>query len=246
MNGSGRCLTAGQTPPLAAMEGFELYVLYVEDEAALRKATQRQLKGLGINVDVAEDGEEGRFFMTSGQHYDAIILDIMLPKVDGLTLLSELRARGDATPVLLLTARDAVSDRVAGLDCGADDYLTKPFAFEELSARLRALLRRGAGSASNELVAGALTLDMNARVARVNGAEIKLSSREFEILSMLMRNRNIVLTRRQIEDNVWHSDMDIGSNVVDVYIRALRSKLGEAGAMIATVRGAGYVLRSEK
>ena len=133
-----------------------------------------------------------------------------------------------------------------GLDCGADYYLTKPFAFEELNARLRALLRRGAGSASNELTAGRLTLDMNAHAARVDGAPVKLSSREFEILSMLMRNRNIVLTRRQIEDNVWHADMDIGSNVVDVYIRALRSKLGEAGGMIATVRGVGYVLRCER
>ena len=223
-----------------------MYILYVEDEAALRSATQKQLRAQGINVDTAADGEEGHFFLTGGQRYDAVILDIMLPGVSGLELLREMRARGDATPVLLLTARDAVSDRVLGLDCGADDYLTKPFAFEELNARLRALLRRGAGSASNELTAGSLTLDMNAHAARVDGAPVKLSSREFEILSMLMRNRNIVLTRRQIEDNVWHADMDIGSNVVDVYIRALRSKLGEAGGMIATVRGVGYVLRCER
>ena len=204
------------------------------------------MRALGLNVDAAADGDEGRFFMTSTQHYDAIILDIMLPGVDGLTLLRELRARGDKTPVLLLTARDAISDRVDGLDMGADDYLTKPFAFEELAARLRTLVRRSSGSASNELTCGALTLDMNARAAKVGGVPVALSSREFEVLSVLMRNRDIVLTRRQIEDNVWHSDIDIGSNVVDVYIRALRSKLGEAGSMIATVRGAGYVLRSGK
>lgn len=223
-----------------------MYILYVEDDAALREATLKRLRALGLNVDAAADGDEGRFFMTSTQHYDAIILDIMLPGVDGLTLLRELRARGDKTPVLLLTARDAISDRVDGLDMGADDYLTKPFAFEELAARLRTLVRRSSGSASNELTCGALTLDMNARAAKVGGVPVALSSREFEVLSVLMRNRDIVLTRRQIEDNVWHSDMDIGSNVVDVYIRALRSKLGEAGSMIATVRGAGYVLRSGK
>lgn len=223
-----------------------MYILYVEDDAALREATLKRLRALGLNVDAAADGDEGRFFMTSTQHYDAIILDIMLPGVDGLTLLRELRARGDKTPVLLLTARDAISDRVDGLDMGADDYLTKPFAFEELAARLRTLVRRSSGSASNELTCGTLTLDMNARAAKVGGVPVALSSREFEVLSVLMRNRDIVLTRRQIEDNVWHSDIDIGSNVVDVYIRALRSKLGEAGSMIATVRGAGYVLRSGK
>lgn len=223
-----------------------MYILYVEDDAALREATLKRLRALVLNVDAAADGDEGRFFMTSTQHYDAIILDIMLPGVDGLTLLRELRARGDKTPVLLLTARDAISDRVDGLDMGADDYLTKPFAFEELAARLRTLVRRSSGSASNELTCGALTLDMNARAAKVGGVPVALSSREFEVLSVLMRNRDIVLTRRQIEDNVWHSDIDIGSNVVDVYIRALRSKLGEAGSMIATVRGAGYVLRSGK
>ena len=223
-----------------------MYILYVEDDAALREATLKRLRALGLNVDAAADGDEGRFFMTSTQHYDAIILDIMLPGVDGLTLLRELRVRGDKTPVLLLTARDAISDRVDGLDMGADDYLTKPFAFEELAARLRTLVRRSSGSASNELTCGALTLDMNARAAKVGGVPVALSSREFEVLSVLMRNRDIVLTRRQIEDNVWHSDIDIGSNVVDVYIRALRSKLGEAGSMIATVRGAGYVLRSGK
>ena len=223
-----------------------MYILYVEDDAALREATLKRLRALGLNVDAAADGDEGRFFMTSTQHYDAIILDIMLPGVDGLTLLRELRVRGDKTPELLLTARDAISDRVDGLDMGADDYLTKPFAFEELAARLRTLVRRSSGSASNELTCGALTLDMNARAAKVGGVPVALSSREFEVLSVLMRNRDIVLTRRQIEDNVWHSDIDIGSNVVDVYIRALRSKLGEAGSMIATVRGAGYVLRSGK
>ena len=179
-----------------------MYILYVEDDAALREATLKRLRALGLNVDAAADGDEGRFFMTSTQHYDAIILDIMLPGVDGLTLLRELRARGDKTPVLLLTARDAISDRVDGLDMGADDYLTKPFAFEELAARLRTLVRRSSGSASNELTCGALTLDMNARAAKVGGVPVALSSREFEVLSVLMRNRDIVLTRRQIEDNV--------------------------------------------
>lgn len=219
-----------------------MYILLVEDEARLRDVTRRRLTEAGIHVDACGDGREARDFLASCR-YDAAVVDIMLPGVDGLTLVRELRARGDATPVMLLTALGEVGDRVAGLDAGADDYLTKPFHFEELMARLRALLRRNAGAASNELSAGELRLDLKGRRVTLAGDPVTLSTREFDILCVLLRNKNAVLTRAQIEDNVWHSDMEIGSNIVDVYIRSLRRKLDDDGQLIQTVRGVGYALR---
>lgn len=221
-----------------------MYLLLVEDEARLRAVCQKRLSQEGFQVDACADGPEARDYMAA-KRYDAIVLDILLPGVDGLTLLRELRARGDQTPVLLLTALGALSDRVQGLDAGADDYLVKPFAHEELMARLRALLRRNAGAATNELAAGPILIDIRARGVRVAERDVDLTAREFDILLFLARNKNAVLTRAQIEDNVWHSDVEIGSNVVDVYIRMLRKKLGEAGQMIETVRGVGYALREK-
>jgi len=176
-----------------------------------------------------------------------VILDIMMPGMDGLTVLSRIRQAGIDAPVLLLTARDGIEDRVKGLDAGADDYLVKPFAAEELLARLRALLRRGSGKRESLLTVGDLTLDPAARRVSRAGQIIALSAREYSILEYLMRNAGAVLSREQIEDHIWNYDYQGGSNVVDVYIRYLRGKIDAPfeKKLIHTVRNAGYVLREE-
>lgn len=179
--------------------------------------------------------------------YDGILLDIMLPGKDGFTILKEVRAMGNDTPILLLTARDGVEDRVKGLDLGADDYLIKPFAFEELLARIRVMMRRKLQFVSNQLQIADLVLDRDTRQVRRAGEEIKLSSKEFMVLECLMRNKNIVMSRQQIEQNAWNYDFEGGSNVIDVYIRYLRKKIDAKyeKKLIHTVRGAGYVMREE-
>ena len=181
------------------------------------------------------------------ESYDLAILDIMMPKKDGLSVLRELRARGDATPVLLLTARDAVSDRVEGLDAGADDYLTKPFAFDELMARIRMLLRRGSPVKTDTLSIDGLTMELSSHRVTRGGREIQLSAREFAILEYLLRNRGSVLSRAQLESHVWDYDFEGGSNIVDVYVRYLRKKIDDPfdKKLIHTVRGVGYVLKEE-
>ncbi|MDO4548793.1 MAG: response regulator transcription factor [Clostridia bacterium] len=218
-----------------------MYILLVEDEKRLAGVIVKRLKEEGIKVDTVYDGLEAGDYILLG-HYDAIVMDIMLPGVDGLTLLRRLRQAGNTTPVMLLTALGDVNSRVDGLDAGADDYLCKPFAYEELMARLRALLRRKSGSASNDMKVGDISIDIKMRKAYVKDAEITLSKREFDVLNMLMLNRDAVLTRAQIEDNVWRGEYDITSNIVDVYIRSLRKKLGDAQGQIRTVRGVGYSL----
>lgn len=224
-----------------------MYILLVEDEQGLREATARQLMREGIQVDACADGESARDCLrVSAGRYDALVLDRRLPDMDGLALLASLRAQGDNTPILMLTALGTVHDRVAGLDAGADDYLVKPFSYDELMARLRALMRRGAGQASNLITIGDLSIDLRTRSVVRAGRPIALSGREYDILLTLARNKNAVLTRAQIEDNVWHSDAQIESNIVDVYIRALRKKLLDDGALIRTVRGVGYALREER
>ena len=171
----------------------------------------------------------------------------MMPHLDGLSVLKKLRAAGKTTPVLLLTARDAIADRVAGLDSGANDYLVKPFALEELSARLRVLTRSQFGAGDSRLVAGDLTLDTGTRCVKRGDAEIALSAREYALLEYLMHNKGIVLSREKIENHVWNFDYEGGTNVVDVYIRYLRKKIddGHERKLIHTVRGMGYVLREE-
>ena len=223
-------------------------VLLVEDELALLEITAKRFRAQGYSVDECANGAEALDLIRMTE-YDAVVLDIMLPGVDGLTVLETLRREGNATPVLLLTARDSVADRVRGLDCGADDYLVKPFAFDELSARVRALMRRptGAERVNNALSCGDLTVDVAARTAKRGGQELSLTKKEFAILEYLLRNRGVVLTRDQIERHVWDYDFDGGSNVIDVYIRCLRKKIDadRAVKLIHTVRGVGYVLRSE-
>ncbi len=218
-------------------------ILLVEDDADLAQFIGKGLKEESYAVDVASDGEEG-FRFASDVSYDLVILDIMLPKLDGLTLCRQLRRAEDHTPVLLLTARSTVQDKVSGLDTGADDYLTKPFAFSELLARVRALLRRGGPQQMARLQAVDLELDPASRRTWRGGKEIVLTNKEYALLEFLLRNKNRVLTRTAIINHVWDINYDPLTNIVDVHIRALRAKInkGFSPALITTVRGVGYML----
>jgi len=221
-------------------------VLLVEDDAGIVAFVRQGLTEAGFTVDAVVDGLEG-LAAARVATYDAIILDGMLPGLDGLAVLVELRRLGIRTPVLLLTARAAVEDRVAGLETGADDYLTKPFAFTELLARLRALLRRPPLQADQLLRVGDLELDPLRRSVRRGGSPVDLSPREFALLACLMRHAGQALTRTQIAEQIWSLDYAGDTNVVDVYIGYLRRKLGLAhgGPRIQTVRGVGYRLSLE-
>ncbi|MBQ1603056.1 MAG: response regulator transcription factor [Oscillospiraceae bacterium] len=221
--------------------------LIVEDEQDLNEIICRHLQAEGSSVDACFDGAEA-IQILSYTDYDAVVLDIMMPKADGYAVLRSLRDAGRQTPVLFLTARDSVADRVRGLDSGANDYLIKPFSLAELSARLRAMTRKAAGSADNVLRVADLTLDYAAKTVRRAGEEIPLSAREYAILEYLMLNRGTVLSREKIEDHVWNFDYEGGTNVVDVYISYLRKKIDEGRPvrLIHTVRGRGYVLREEE
>ncbi len=221
-------------------------LLLVEDDQALREILSKRLAQEGYAVDACGNGNEGLDYALAAP-YDGIILDIMLPGIDGLTVLKHLRARHVAASVLLLTARDAIDDRVRGLDCGADDYLTKPFAYEELSARLRAMLRRCAPSRSPILQVGMLEMDTAAHTVHRGGKTIFLTAKEYALLEYMMRNAGQVLTPGQIYDHVWTCQSGLDSNLVPVYIGYLRAKIdrGETTTYIQTQRGFGYVLREE-
>jgi two-component system, OmpR family, response regulator len=218
-------------------------VLVVEDEVKMAGLLKRALEEEGYAVDLATRGEDALWFGTENP-YDAIVLDVMLPDLDGFQVSRRLREAGRWSPVLMLTARDGVADRVAGLDAGADDYLTKPFSFAELLARLRALLRRGAAERPAVLRVGDLELDPARRTVTRDGAAIELTAREFALLEYLMRRSGEVLTRTQLIEHVWDFAYDGDSNVVDVYIRYLRNKVDRPFGRdsIRTVRGAGYLL----
>ena len=216
----------------------------VEDQARVRSFLRRGLTEAGMAVDLAEDGDRA-LALASTTAYDAIVLDLGLPRRDGFDVLRELRERGCASPVLVLTARDAVEDRVRGLDGGADDYLVKPFAFAELLARLRALLRRGSPQ-SSLLKVGDLALDTAARTAERAGHPLDLTAKEFALLEYLARHAGEVVTRTMIAEHVWNLDFDTFSNVIDVYIRYLRRKIDDPfeTKLIHTRRGIGYVLQA--
>ena len=222
-----------------------LRLLVIEDERELAHLIRRGLTEEGYAVDVAYDGEEGEAFAESVP-YDLIILDIILPKKDGFALCSSLRRKNIKTRILMLTSRDSVSDRVKGLDTGADDYLVKPFAFDELSARVRALLRREIAQPSPLVQVGDLNLNTATREVRRGERAVDLANKEYSILEYLMHNPGIVITRQMIEDHVWNLSLDSESNLIEVYISRLRAKLDEPGqtSLIETVRGAGYRLRS--
>jgi len=220
-------------------------ILVVDDDRRLCGIIKRGLIEETYAVDVAYDGDEGQY-CAEVNPYDLIILDIMLPQKDGIAVCWELRAGGINTPILMLTAKDTVADRVRGLDAGADDYLVKPFAFSELLARVRALLRRESRSKSPELRVGDLILNTLTREVRRGQRNIELTTKEYVILEYFMRHPNIVVTRTMLEEHAWDYDFDSMSNLVDVYIRRLRRKIDtEVGqSFIQTVRGAGYRLRA--
>jgi two-component system OmpR family response regulator len=215
-------------------------VLLVEDELKMARALRRGLEHEGHTVDAAGDGEDA-LRRALGQDYDAIVLDVMLPGKDGFAVCRELRAKDRWAPVLMLTARDGVEDRIRGLDAGADDYLIKPFSFGELLARLRALVRRGPMERPTALTVGDVVLDPAAHIVTRAGEAIELSAREFSLLEFLMRHAGEVVSRARILEHVWDVNFDGFSNVVDVYVGYLRRKLGAPeDAFIRTVRGVGY------
>lgn len=221
-------------------------ILIVEDEPSIANFIRQGLTEAGFAVDLAWDGREGLDFAQFA-NYDVYVLDIMLPKMNGLNLLQELRRQGDKTPTLMLTARDTVDDRVEGLDAGADDYLVKPFAFPELLARIRALLRRPPLQTGTVIRVRNLEMDTAKREVRRNGRFIDLSPREYAVLEYLMRHPDQVLTRTQIGEHVWNFDFYNESNVVDVYIGYLRRKISEGNELplIDTIRGVGYRIKDQ-
>ena len=220
--------------------------MIAEDQKDLNKVLTKKLTAEGYSVDSCFDGEEALDFLNMAQ-YDGVILDIMMPRLDGLSVVKHMRASGDATPVLFLTARDSVEDKVRGLDLGANDYLVKPFSFEELMARVRALTRKSTAENSPVYEICDLRLDTGSHSVTRSDKKIKLSAKEFALLEYLLRNKGQVLSREKIENNLWNFDYEGGTNAVDVYIRYLRKKIDEdfSPRLIHTVRGVGYVLKDE-
>ncbi len=214
-------------------------VLVVEDEPTLSRQLRRNLEGAGYAVDHAPDGEEG-LFLGETENYDAVVLDLGLPEIDGLEVLRRWRAAGRRMPVLVLTARDSWSDKVTGLDAGADDYLAKPFETEELVARLRALIRRASGNASAQLTAGDVTLDTRTGRVTRGGEPVKLTAQEYQLLSYLMHHKGKVVSRTELIEHIYDQDFDRDSNTIEVFITRIRKKLG--ADLITTIRGLGYSL----
>ncbi len=221
-------------------------ILVIEDEAKVASFIRRALEEESAAVDLCSDGEQGLEWALGGS-YDLIVLDLMLPSMPGLEILKSIRKEGLQTPVLILTARSQVDQKVQGLDAGADDYLTKPFAIEELLARVRVLLRRGTGEAKGILQLDDLILNPASREVTRGGQRIDLTSKEYALLEYFMRNAGRVLTRPMIAEHVWNLDFDTYTNVIDVYVNYLRNKIdkGHQRKLIHTVRGSGYVLRAE-
>jgi two-component system response regulator MprA len=228
------------------MSGQDFSILVVEDDHAVREALERALGFEGYDVAAARDGAIA-LSMLRESTYDLIILDVMMPHLDGLETCRRIRAGGDDVPILMLTARTTVDDRVEGLDAGADDYLAKPFALDELLARIRALLRRSIGGVSSVMKVGNLVIDPGARTATRDGREMNLTKTEFDLLSLLALTPGMVLSRDRIYDEIWGIDFATTSNSLDVYVGYLRRKTEFAGEnrIIQTVRGVGYVLRTE-
>jgi len=220
-------------------------ILLVEDEKKVSKFIKQGLEGEGFIVDTAFNGEEGLTKALEGG-FNLVILDVMLPKMDGFEVLEKIRTNKITTPVLMLTAKDTLSDKVTGLNLGADDYLTKPFAFEELLARIKSLLRRGELK-STQIKVGDLELDTVRHKAKRNNVEIELTSREYALLEFFMKNKNQTVSRETISEKIWNINFDTGTNVIDVYVNHLRQKIDGnfEKKLIQTVRGAGYVMRED-
>ena len=217
-------------------------ILVVEDDTNLNRQLKEALTEAGYAVDVAFDGEEGHF-LGDTEPSDAIVLDIGLPQMDGLSVLEEWRRAGKTTPVILLTARDRLSDKVQGIDAGADDYVAKPFHMEEVLARVRALVRRAAGHASNEIVAGSVRLDARSGRVTVDGQSVKLTSHELRLLSYLMHHKGKVISRTELTEHLYDQDFDRDSNTIEVFVGRLRKKLPDD--CIQTVRGLGYQIAED-
>lgn len=222
-------------------------VLLVEDEEMLNNIIAKRLRVESMTVDCCFDGETALDHINTSS-YDVVVMDVMIPKMDGFTVVQHLRQEGNKTPVLFLTAKDTLQDKVKGLNHGGDDYLVKPFEFEELIARTYALSRRSYNHAHNDLEAGPLTINSQSRTATLHGQELVLTAKEFDLLYYLASNVNIVLSRQQILDHVWEYDYESYSNLIDVYIKDLRKKLDVANEakLIHTVRGVGYVFKVEE
>lgn len=220
-------------------------ILVVEDEKKVGAFIKKGLEEDSYSVELAYDGDKGEELAVA-QNFDLIILDILMPKKDGLTLLKELRAKQISTPVLMITAKGSVDDKVKGLDSGADDYLVKPFAIAELLARVRSLLRRGPAEKSTSLVVGDLALDLVSHKARRGQKLIDLTAKEYTLLEYFMRNANRVLSRTIISEHIWNYNFDTGTNIIDVYINHLRNKIdgGFDKKLIHTVRGVGYMMKA--
>ena len=221
-------------------------ILFAEDDRAISSAVKKRLQAEGHAVDVCETGPEAYDYIKMTE-YDVILMDIMLPGEDGLSVVKRVRAEGVASPILFLTARDSVADRVTGLDAGGDDYLVKPFALEELSARIRVLGRRSPARPTGEIRVADLIVDTSARSASRAGKTIALTGREYALLELMAKNKGVVLSRERIEQKLFSYDYMGASNMVDVYIRYLRKKIDEGfdKKLIHTVRGVGYVLRED-
>ena len=221
-------------------------ILLAEDEVDLNNVVTRYLKKNGYSVDSVLDGEEALDYLEYGE-YDLVILDIMMPKVDGFEVIKKLRNKGNHTSVLMLTARDSADDKVKGLDLGADDYIVKPFDFNELMARIRAVVRRKYGNSSNKLVIGDLILDTSEKSVTRAGKQIELTGKEYEVLEYLMQSKNRILSREQIKEHVWDFDYEGDSNIIDVLIKNIRKKIDiETGKQIIyTKRGLGYVIKED-
>jgi heavy metal response regulator len=240
-----RCFAALRRPEAEGYHGPSMRILIVEDERGVARFLKRGFEAESMTADVAADGNEGAA-MARETDYDAIVLDLMLPGKDGMDILRELRGAGRTTPILVLSARGEVEDRVRGLDLGADDYLSKPFAFAELLARVRAILRRpGDAERGSLLKVDDLTMDLRTRKVKRGGREIELTNKEFALLEYLLRHKNRVLSRVLIIEHIWDMQFDGGTNVVDVVINRLRRKVddGARHALIHTARGVGYVLK---
>ena len=222
-------------------------VLLVEDEEMLNNIIAKRLKVESMIVDQCYNGEDGLDYISTSS-YDVIIMDVMMPKMDGYTVVKHMREEGNKTPVLFLTAKDALEDKVSGLNLGADDYLVKPFEFEELVARIYALARRGRNQAVEDIIAGPLRINQKSRSVLLNGTPVTLTTKEFDLLFYLASNQNIVLSRQQILDHVWEYDYESYSNLIDVYIKDLRKKvdIDESFKLIQTIRGVGYMFRTEE
>jgi len=221
-----------------------MHILVVEDEQKISQFIKRGLKEEGYTVDIASDGEEG-YNLAKIENFDLIVLDVMLPKIDGIELCKRLRAQKIKIPIIMLTAKNTIQDKVLGLDSGADDYLTKPFAFEEFLARIRALLRKKENPSVTKYVVKDLELDLLTHKVTRGNEEIILSSKEFSLLEYLMKNTGTIITRTMITEHVWNLDFDTFTNVIDVYINYLRKKIDHDNKekLIHTIRGRGYTLK---